>query len=375
MLISERKIPLLIAIMFPLLFGGAVRATPGHQITTGHYNDIIFRPILHREGYIQAWNVSFQGNGYLIAVTFIISNIGPGLLNNGVMLYLDDGHTSRMGTAEFSQKSLQAVPGRVDITTGKNNRLYRRGNRYYVQVEINDTRLNLELQNLIPGINISGGEISPSGLPSDFLRTDIPIPAARVSGELYLDGNRIRLNGVGGMEHFLSNHSPHTYARYLYLFRTYSTDRSLFLGGLLGDREDGSNSHHMIAYLEKGQLVYSAPVEKIEVLKTQADPVSGYDIPVRVRYVTGDERECQVLVEKNDRIHGLNILQNVSSLLRWVIGLLFARPYIVHYGSQMELTCARDPRVELKNESFPLPPSDIFRVSLRGLSSYYLIND
>jgi len=87
------------------------------QVAPTSVSDYAFQPA-NDEGYIQAWNVEFRGQGAFLYVTFVISNTGPGTWNNGVsVLALKDGK-NRVWTAEYSIRSLKATPGQFGHKSG-----------------------------------------------------------------------------------------------------------------------------------------------------------------------------------------------------------------------------------------------------------------
>ena len=81
-------------------------------------SDMVYQPT-DEEGYMQAWNVNFRGNGMLIYITFVISNLGPKSLNNGVSILIVQKGKVRVWTKEYDYQSLEAQKSKVWLTNPK----------------------------------------------------------------------------------------------------------------------------------------------------------------------------------------------------------------------------------------------------------------
>ena len=339
------------------------------DVTYCRLSDYTYYPITGRDGYLQAWNVSFQGSGYSIFVTYLISNIGPGSLNSGVSVLINRKGKSRVGTAEFSVKSLKGQRGRLNFKFGDKNKLaYTRGT-YEIKAGINDTYIDLKLRPAGPGVRISGGRVRVNSNPGDFLRADIPVIRGYVRGTLTINGKKIPLKGVGGVEHILSNISPHKYARGFRLTRTLYGKKGLVIGRLRGTSSFPGKNKITVAYLENNRILKGGVVKGFRNFNVKRNGFSGYTLPYKtVYYLEGNgSNTCRVVEEQKSFLGGFYVLSNISVFLRGVLRLFFAKPYILHFRSKVTLHCDRKPGA---------PESDMktFSESFNTLSSFYLIN-
>ena len=92
-----------------ILLGQPIQLHSGPVMNVGP-SDMVFQPT-DEEGYMQAWNVNFRGNGMLIYITFVISNLGPKSLNNGVSILIVQQGKVRVWTKEYDYQSLEAQKG------------------------------------------------------------------------------------------------------------------------------------------------------------------------------------------------------------------------------------------------------------------------
>ena len=273
-----------IALTLVCLCLGSVPAKP-NRINHTRMRDIAYQPFLKKDGYVQAWNINFHGNGYSIFLTYLISNMGPGRLNNGLSMVIRQGKKTRVGTAEFAERSLKARRGRLDVKMGSHNSLVYRKGAYHIGAKVNETSLKLTLRPGGPGLRLSGGPIRVGGARGDFIRADVPVVAGWARGVLTIDGKRIALSGAAGMEHILANRSPHKYANRFTLVRTVRGNKAVLLGGI--HKTSGGFALNA-AYMEKGRVVRAGSITKYKVLKARKDDFSGYRIPLKsVYYLSG----------------------------------------------------------------------------------------
>lgn len=327
------------------------------QVAPTTVSDYAFQPAPD-EGYIQAWNVEFRGGGAFFYVTFVISNTGPGTWNNGVsILALKDGK-NRVWTAEYSIRSLKAVEGQFGHKSGLSSIGYNEKGALVVHAVVpgggnsppESISLDLTLEPVTPGVRISGGMLQPA--PGSLLRADIPVTAARATAVVKIGGKEETISGVGGMETIYSNHSPHGYAKRFLLVRTFTADKGLFLGGYFGTDENQFLLRY--AVMKGGKITAGGAVKKVEIAVTETDPYSGYNIPKSVRYIL--DNDCQITEERAFFTGGFDVLGSVSAVLRWVLRVFFARPYVMHYSANLLYTCGAE------------------RIPAEAQASYYLIN-
>lgn len=328
------------------------------QVAPTSISDFAFTPT-DDEGYTQAWNIDFRGKDVFLYVTYLISNTGPGTWNNGVSVLLYRNGQSRIWTAEYSGKSLKAQPGSFGHKSGTSRIAFENG-KLVLHAENpgggaspkEALAIDLTLTPVGRGIQISGGKLEPR--PGSFLRADIPIAASAGQLHMTIGGVSESINGIGGMEAIWANKSPHSYAKRFLLARTFTADQGIMLGGYTGS---GGVEDFLLRYaiLQKGSVKASGNVSKIEILASQADGFSGYTIPTSVRYTLNDN--CTIQEDRKYFAGGFDVLGSVSALLRWVLRVFFARPYVMHYDASLVYAC---------HDAKPL--------SVIAQTSYYLIN-
>lgn len=311
------------------------------QVAPTTVSDYAFAPAPD-EGYIQAWNAEFRGQGAYLYVTFVISNTGPGTWNNGVsILALKDGK-NRVWTAEYSIRSLKAVPGQFGHKSGLSHIGYNEKGHLVVHAVVpgggasppESISIDLVIEPASPGVRISGGPLQPA--PGSFLRADIPVTSGRATAVVKIGSGREQtLQGVGGLEAIHSNHSPHSYAKRFLLIRTFTADRGIFVGGYFGRSEEEFLLRYAI--MEKGKITASGAVKRVETAVSEKDNFSGYVIPKSVRYVL--ENDCQITENRAYFTGGFDVLNSVSAVLRWILRVFFARPYVMHYSANLLYTC------------------------------------
>lgn len=88
------------------------------------------------EGYLQLWNMEALSENYNLFLTFIVSNLGNGKLNNGVTIYLYDKLNSKeyLKTLEFTNKHLKAKENLFYIALENENHLILDNNDLLIQV-------------------------------------------------------------------------------------------------------------------------------------------------------------------------------------------------------------------------------------------------
>ncbi|MCR9141020.1 MAG: hypothetical protein NXI24_02025 [bacterium] len=337
--------------------------TPVFAESPGTYSrrsDFVFRPLPDRDGYTQAYSVNFRGNGFRIYTVFLVSNIGPKSLNNGVAVLIYHKGQSRVFTSEQDYRTLKAKPGELDLHSGPHRLSLSGGgppfgkqDRLKLFVTSPQFQLELDFTNLQRGVRLSGGPVRVSDEPSDFVRADIPIVHANARGKMLFQGERYDLRGVGGMDSIYTNVSPHKYAKRFSLTRSYNPANGFFLGVIQGDGAFPGNFQARFAWLQSGAVKSCGVVNKIEVLRSRVDPLSGYKLPVKTQYLarTDPGEECRITETVQRPAGGYSVLASISGFLRWILSVFFARPYILHFETEIVFACRESPEGEYLERS------------------------
>jgi hypothetical protein len=302
------------------------------------------------EAYMQAWNVVFRSSQTSIFMTFLVSNFGPGDLNNGLSLLVVNNGKNIVHTAEYARKDLQATPGQFGLKCYV-QKLWQEGGKIRAYVNVKDVEIHLTLTPATGGVRLSGGNVPLGG--NSFFRADIPVMAASGSAVLKLGNTRQELKGTGGMEYIGANKSAHSFSKRFTVIRTFSAARGVFAGGLQG--AGGFADYYRLALMERGKIVAFARISEYKILQKDRHAASGYELPSRFDLQI-EGQPCKLEITRQGYIGGFHVLGNVSALLRWVLSVFFAKPYIMQFNGNARLACSGKPTLPagMQGSNFPV---------------------
>lgn len=323
---------ILLAIPVPLL---AQAIPPAYQP---------FQP-LKEDGYVQIWNINFSGKGYHVDLIYMISNVGPGTLNNGISMLVYSGGRSRSYTREHTDESLRAVVGQFGMSN-RSGELKMNAGRVEARAEFDQASVQLEIQPggsgmLMPDWKLRGNE---------FFRIGLPILRSQARLTLQIDGQTVELTGVAAMDSIVANTLPHDYAKRLFLFR--GPSGQFQMTGFL----DRDLNYKLKLYYGSGASRREDRVVSVILEGEEAEPFSGYLLG-SVWKIKG-ESGCSYEIRRGDFRGGMYVLQSVSPFLRWILRTFFAKPFILNYESTLQVRC--DGQADFKE---------------RLWSSYFLLNE
>jgi len=309
------------------------------------------------EGYLQAWNFRFSSDNLELFSTFLISNFGPGQLNNGISLFLKPKKGEKFySTQEFAEDDLSLSKEGFQVRA-KENFWQEKSGIYYVHLVFPEWTVDLELVsegNL--GVSLTGGK-HPLAVSNKFVQADIPFSATKAKLTLTNEkGDAQIFFGKGGIEHILTNQEVYSYSKRWELFRAIDKNGiRIFGGGFLGKKSSDPDYRKVVVVSKSGKVLLDAVVEKNDILAIEVEPVSNYTLPRKEKLWLSSK--CSIIVERNIPIAGISALENISTILRYLIGIFFAKPFQIHNEVEIQSEC----------ESW----SGI----AKGLHSYYLINE
>ncbi|MBE7412830.1 MAG: hypothetical protein L6Q54_01565 [Leptospiraceae bacterium] len=311
------------------------------------------------EGYFQGWNLYFYNKEYHIFITFLVSNLGPNDLNHGVSLFLQSRKTgTKFYTKEFGVKTLQAKRGSFGQRSYDNFMLMKED---FCEIYVNtgEAKLHLKFKTKPIGVALSSGKfiVKP---PEKFVRADIPFAFSEVSGKLNFNNEEILLNGIGGMEHLNTNYEVYKYSKRWEILRGKSKEGHLiFTGGFIGNKNFPGEFFKTIAVVSPtGEVILSGKVKRVETLKESFEPFSEYTLPTSENIYLSDDSSCYISTEIKESLGKIYVISNVSPVLRFFVRLFFAKPYQLHYTTQIKINC----------------PEKIPFTEGKGIHSFYLIN-
>lgn len=357
----------LIFLVFTLTSPRELKGEDGNiQAKKSSKREVGFHPY-PQEGYFQAWNYSFSDEQTWIFATFIVSNLGPGTRNCGVSLVVyDKQNGTRFYTKEFSQDELKTENGTTELEI-YNSSVSKGEQGPEIKMDAGPAQLFLSYQTgWNKAVSLSGGKIH---LPQKdrFVQADIAFSMVPVWGYLVVEGNKIELKGKGGMEHLLTNYEVYKYSKRWELYRSWnSVGERLFTGGFIGNENFPGGEIRTVSVMDdSGKLLFSGKVFRSEVLESEKEPFSNYELPLKEKFYLDTQNSCSLVLQRKQPIGQINVLSNISAVLRFFVRLFFAKPYQLYFISEAKLECNQAP-----NGAGALPKEKTFR----GIFSYYLIN-
>jgi len=317
-------------------------------------SDVVYSP-LNSDQYMQAWNVIVRAPQINIFLSFTISNFGPGSHNNGVAVIVSGHDENFVETGEYDSNSLQAVPGKFGFTMNYMSSLKLEGGAYVARVYLPDCDIRIRIRPLRPGLRLSEGKIPVKD--DRFVRADIPVTAGRAEAVVIRGGKSRSYTGEGGVEHILTDVSPHSYAKRFLLLRSFGTGDGLFIGGFIAN--DDYRDDLRLMETMNGKIVATGHLETAREFGTSLEPLRDASLPSELDLTFATPGgQCSASISLTNFTGGIDLLGNISPLLRWVLHVFFTKPYIVHYDSDVTLTCPSGSRVY---HAIPI--------------TYYLLND
>ena len=299
--------------------------------------DIVYQPH-SEEGYLQGWNFFFRNSEFNIIATYLVSNLGPNDLNNGVSIAIESKKTGSIFiTKEFGRKDLSVDNG-INLKMYNNTLKYENG-VYEVSQFYDNMKLFLKFESDNLGATLSGGKHFVKG-QEKFVRADIPFSFVRTTGYIDYKGEIIELEGVGGLEHLITNYEVYKYSSKWEILRAVNKEgMKLYTGGFHGIKKSNEDFFRtLVIQNQRGEVLLSGMITKTEIISDELDKFSGYILPVKEKIYVGDNG-CFVQSDRLYSVGKINILSNISAVLRFFIKLFFANPYQVNYSTRLTVNC------------------------------------
>lgn len=354
-----RFLSLLTLILLPVFGTVAVNPETGGDLP-GH-----FRPMAGDED-TQAYHLDFvsEDGRIKIFLSMIVSNFGPGDLNNGVSLVLaEEGQPERVWTAGYSHRSLTMSAGSFGVKIGR-CRLWREGSSIRLILWLPDPEMSVEFviePSMVP-LRLTSEPVRVARDGNQYFDASLPVPNGKWSGRLSIkDGRTLALRGRGGIAHIFADHPMYPYARRLKLLRASDEDQGFFLAAF-----EGSNSarqaHYGILVRTEGNRVVERVFLKRPAAKTRSyvDRETGYRLFRGGQYEFGTAARgtCRIVEDEEYVAARFSVMKHVPYLVGFFLQFTSARPYMVYAEGRVGLECEGDAEVG---------------VSIPSHSSYFLI--
>jgi hypothetical protein len=228
------------------------------------------------DGYYEWWynDCSFD-NGYHMVLTYHYRNgfLKPIIPTTQVMLYHPDGkQTSRF--AAWKPADIYAGPDWCDVRMG-DSWIRDQGNGIYeLFMKIGGVGARLTMKSVVPGWKLGSGFLyrnEATGLVAGWV---VPVPHARVEGELFLKGETLPVTGTAYHDHNWGNERFHRFFSSWYWGRIHNDRYTLDYAWVLPrDQEAPICSPLMIA--REGEIILSTnnmDARLTDIVKDPATP-------------------------------------------------------------------------------------------------------
>jgi len=333
----------------------------------GIASPIRFQPS-KKEGYFQGWNYYFRTDSKdtLILVTFLVSNLGPGSLNHGTAVYIHSPVTGILyKTNEYSSRELYATPGKFGQKS-RDSYMEKRGTIYHIHIQTEEMDLELEyFPKADSPILLSDGDYRLEEYDG-ILRADIGFPISPARARFNHYGKDYFFSGTGGMEHLKTDTEVYKFSSRWEILRGYSlTGEGIFFGGYKGLREsknatenlDSGGFFRAVHVSRQGKIEWHDEVSHIKTIQKEKNDFSGYVLPLVQEVYFRRNKDCTMRITDSRLLAEVNVLSNISAVLKFLIRLFFAKPYHIHFTAEVLYQCKGKAPVQFT-----------------GIHSYYLIN-
>ncbi|MFN3604035.1 MAG: hypothetical protein ACK4UJ_04930 [Leptonema sp. (in: bacteria)] len=274
---------------------------------------------------MQIWNLDFNSDNYSLFLTFMISNLGNGNLNNGVTIYLYDKmkHSEYLKTLEFTNQHLKAQEKQFYIKIENDNSLIY--NNDELQIKVNSGKDNSFDINTKIKLPINSNTTVSSKF--DFKNQNIYYKILYIypqTIQFIYRGKEVSSFGSIGLECILSTDDPLNFANSFYFIRNFDPKYKFFL-----------------FYVDYKKITEN-PISKIH-LNFNENTLHPKTMNYKEDTILFEFSNCKVFGKKINYLGGFDILNHVSFMLRWFLKLLRIDPFIKHYRTFLETDCGGDP--------------------------------
>ena len=238
------------------------------------------------EWYKEEWNYNaWMEDGHMVAVDFIISNIGIGDHKGVFKARIDKPDGKRIKC----QLELDSDEWKYDKQ--KYALDFRKGkaigdlSSQQVTVRCKELKMDLTFRNLDQAYRPGALRFGDQGRYIKFF----PMPRARMVGRVQHNDQVLDLDGPGMVIHSLSDAPPHKYAKRWFRFKLVNTNHTIILAELETPKEfDSVQRGWAMIYNAEQKLIASTQVNFQHDGFIQAKNKEGYPIPRRVRFQAVD---------------------------------------------------------------------------------------
>lgn len=277
------------------------------------------------EGYLQLWNLESHSDQYYVYITFLISNLGNGSLNNGITIYLYDKQKKNeyLKTIEYTNKYLKALENQFALYLENDNYLVYKNNVLSIKVNSGNDKIFKVETNLNLSIHKNTTISSQIDFKDQILKYKIIFSGPKVF-EFKFNEKEIQNFGSFGLECLLSTDNPLNFANSFYFVRNFDPNYRFFFFYI-----DQEKSESLTA--------------KIHFNNFEEDFFSVSSYKKDNENYNFNFKKCKVVAKNYYYLGGFEVFNNVSFLLRWFLKLIGINPFIKHYKVSVDSDCLLPP--------------------------------
>jgi predicted secreted hydrolase len=243
--------------------------------------------IYKNEEYYEWWYIdaSFD-NGYHIVLTFHYRNafLNPMVPSLQLMIYKPDG-TQTARYALCPEEEIYAGPDYCDVRMGDNFLKDMGDGRYELHMLINGVGARLTLKNIVPGWKLGTGFNYKNEEAGWVAGWTVPVPHARVEGELYLKNETVPVKGMGYHDHNWGNYRCHKTFSGWYWGRIH-TDQYALDYSCVFPRDPEAPLFTPLLIARGSELVLSSTIMEMKLEDRQKDEKTGRNYAKKLMVTT-----------------------------------------------------------------------------------------
>lgn len=250
----------------------------------------------NEEGYSEWWyfDASFT-NGYHIVITFHYRNmfLKPMIPTYQVMIYKPDG--SKLDAYDASDpKDSSAFPEYCDVKM-KDSWARDMGDRYEVHIKIKELGGRLTFRNTVPSWKPGDGYTYFDQEKNLVAGWVVPMPGADVEGEIYFEGQTLKVQGKGYHDHNWGNYRVHeTFDKWFW--GRISNDKYIFCYGWVLPRDAGKPIISPMLLARDNELILSTDMMQVELSDNAVEEHYSQEYP-RVQRISCDTSGIKLNIE------------------------------------------------------------------------------
>ncbi len=262
----------------------------------------MFKPLLMDDFYYtEVWfhEIQFPAEGIIVIVNLQINNIGLKKHKWDTYITVSDptsGTLMNRDTIGSNQTKMDKEEFGITI---KDHRMRLQDNKYFLKYSGKNIKADFTYHILTGSFQQGDGTLRFND-SDDFLKTNFPIPWAKITGTLTYNGKTLNLTGTGSMNHDRQVLPPSRFMSKWRVFWLYSEDATVGIVRCSSEEMKGTWLQRLMV-AEKGRILFSS--HNYKLLEQKKNELPGYSMPGGKRYLV-------------EAIHGDNWLKGGITVTR-----------------------------------------------------------